>query len=721
MFNRLNTESSIQTVKLSDIKEDEINGGRPESYFQTFLKFIFSNILCSIRGKALGTILCIFVIFYAVVLGVVLGTYPQTFLQYDKTRMNNLGRGLNRVIKDLGDDLGRLVLIYAAWTNTFNVTNRFLASGGNMSIANQYLNQEYSKVLLQAIKVEMINFYYLNGSLAFGKTFNIETGEVDTLKTPKELLTIPFQGYNTSNLGERAMGFVVSSERGYPYLIMGMPIQDDFLRGPSPGTLIMARRIDSEYITEMSERIQSCVTLYSYNNRSNWEQINELNILSNENIVKKPIIPKYVDLTWQDVDFQTIFYIFSFGNYQTYLKGRRCWPGKSEPLTSVSETYIKENRISGLNLYADVFNNNALMIRADADGKITQLSNYSIITTLIIILILCIVFFIVIALLLEFLILIRLTLMTARVKEITNTEDQNIALSMRIHKTYGFDEISSVEDSTNHLLGEMEESQGHLQKIVDDLGKSEEQNTNIMSMIPDSLVIFDPLTGKIHYTNLKFEKAFYPFKETLNKTIYQLFPDIKKEDLQQSKLDRYENVGLGKFGSKIKNSMTSLSIKSENSDMVLLIIEDLREREEAIARIKQEKLAQERLQKRLEFETDFNDRIARTALKLYCDTIGKSSDLEFLVEIEEYKKMNQTQRLTKQEGMLTFLLDSEKKLSLSEKTYKEVVDKCKLGNAHSDQFKDAEVQLKKLFQDEIYPSFKKEKDVYQEKVIKMSE
>lgn len=385
----------MKTKRLLQEKE-LINGGGPQPILVLISNFIFSNILCSIRCRTLGTILCFFILFYAVVLGVVLGSYPKVFFQFDQTRIDNLGRGLNRVIQDIGNDLGQFVLVMSAWTKTFNVMNTFVQSG-NMSIPIQFMNQEFPKILLNLQKVELYGVYFTNGSFAFGRTYDYKTDQLDGINFPREMLTIPFQSFNPLNVGEKRMGFLVSMDRGYPYLIMGMSILDDNNNGPPPGVAIMAQRLDYSYVTEMAQRLQSCVTMYSFNNRSNWQAIDQYNLLNDPNFMNNPIQPSYLDQTWEDVDVRYIWYIFSSINYLPLLQGRSCWPEKNEPLPSQSQTLITDNRIYGLNLYADVAGNASIILRVYTDGRISYLSNYSISVTLIVILILCVILFVTIA------------------------------------------------------------------------------------------------------------------------------------------------------------------------------------------------------------------------------------------------------------------------------------------------------------------------------------
>ena len=45
--------------------------------------FILTNILCSIRTKTLLTIFSIFVVFFGIILGIIIGVFSDTYFQYE--------------------------------------------------------------------------------------------------------------------------------------------------------------------------------------------------------------------------------------------------------------------------------------------------------------------------------------------------------------------------------------------------------------------------------------------------------------------------------------------------------------------------------------------------------------------------------------------------------------------------------------------------------------
>ena len=48
-----------------------------------FDSFLLTNILCSIRTKTLLTIFLVFLIFYAIIVGIIVGIFSETYFQYE--------------------------------------------------------------------------------------------------------------------------------------------------------------------------------------------------------------------------------------------------------------------------------------------------------------------------------------------------------------------------------------------------------------------------------------------------------------------------------------------------------------------------------------------------------------------------------------------------------------------------------------------------------------
>jgi hypothetical protein len=68
---------------------------------------IVTNILCSIRTKSLIILIVAFLIFYAAILGLVLGIFPNAFYSFESSEMNINSRRINRVLHDVGNDLAQ--------------------------------------------------------------------------------------------------------------------------------------------------------------------------------------------------------------------------------------------------------------------------------------------------------------------------------------------------------------------------------------------------------------------------------------------------------------------------------------------------------------------------------------------------------------------------------------------------------------------------------------
>jgi hypothetical protein len=84
------------------------------------LFFICTNVILSIRSKTLLVLLGTFLLFYGGALLLVLLYFPNTFLSFENSAMNQNSRRLNRILKDLADDVLRFaVQYYGAWDVIF--------------------------------------------------------------------------------------------------------------------------------------------------------------------------------------------------------------------------------------------------------------------------------------------------------------------------------------------------------------------------------------------------------------------------------------------------------------------------------------------------------------------------------------------------------------------------------------------------------------------------
>ena len=142
---------------------------------------------------------------------------------------------------------------WAYWDDTYNFVN---------TLSPEYIESNLDENTLYDLDLNIMLFVNKSGVMVHSMSVDLvnETnvpvpaglqGKIDS-----RLLT---NGKNTDYI----QGFILLEEG--PMLIVARPILPSFEDGPSAGTLILGKYIDSSYITSLEERTQSSLSLYTLN------------------------------------------------------------------------------------------------------------------------------------------------------------------------------------------------------------------------------------------------------------------------------------------------------------------------------------------------------------------------------------------------------------------------------------------------------------------------
>lgn len=691
---------------------------------------ICSNILCSIRAKTLLTLLVAFVVFYCVILGLVLGVFPNTFLEFEKNNLNQASRRVNRVLKDQADDLAKFTQQYfAAWDTTYDTLNNYLSTR-DFAPVQTYLDENFADAIFTTYRLDFVGFYFLNGTMTVSRTYDFATSTLNGITMPSELSSFPqlFKNVDFSNPQTKAQGFVTPSDRNITYLIVAVPVQKTSFQGPVNFITISGRQLNTRTISDMALRSQLCVTQFFGNNRYNWESLYN-NGLADTNGLKPNyrsslITPNISSIIWQDVDLSYITPFKKESNMTTTLLGRACW-ASSQPddqiSANLSSVTIPKDRYSGYNFYADITGKFSLGIRIDMNRSVTSLSDFATLTVLLILLGVGLGFFILIEVLLECLVLCRMTRLTLQIKKIRENPDPET--QSLVNTTGGLDEIGYLSQNINDMLTNIKESEKQLTSFVNRLGQEEEKARVMLDALPDSIIIFDPSNGKISKVNSTFEKIFAPFNEIKEKTIYQILTDIKADDLNNADVNGVESNIPSKF-IKIPAQVTTTKIDFFVADKkvphVMAILRDMREKKDAQDKLEKEKKALAELEKQMEFEEQFRDPIVREALRLFCEKEKTVENVLLLIEIETYKKLDQTKRARAQKIIYDKYLKqgAEFQVNISKKSLDEAIQKVENGVGQIDLFNNLEKAIKFNLVGESFSRFQSVKNDMIEQVLK---
>eukprot|EP01080_Neovahlkampfia_damariscottae_P002407 gene2407-2871_t len=676
--------------------------------------FLLTNILCSIRTKTLATIFTFFVIFFGIITGIIIGVFSDTYFQYEVNGINQAARRINRVIKDLSDINSNFLGSYSAiWTETFDTLNNFLANSDPAPLIS-YFDANWHLNAFKSFEKEFIIYYWLhNKTIAKSRIYNPQANNLDTIPIPDELQTLPnFNGIDFSDTSTRGTGFLSPKNSNVTYILSVTPVQTDEFNGPVSAVALLGTRISSKVILDMSNRAQLCTTMYSYNDNSNWAPI------STSISSKVGISPNITVNAWQDKNIAH-YEVMKESITSTLLKGRKCWEiNVVNDNSTFDDVRLTEERLSGYNVYNDIFGNKAVIFRIDLSRGINVLAQYSMITVLSILAGVGIGFFILIGLLLELFVLCRVTSLTTQIRRIKDSVD----LNKRVKVIEGLDEVDYLTESINEMLSNVESTQSELQSTFNKLGNEEEKTRLMLNSIPDSILIAHPNTGKIIEVNEAFEKLFT--KDWNEKIVFKILPDLGKKEFEQP-VGRYtETVAIGSFDLKIPVQVVTCGIEFYHQDekvlYVMCIIRDIREKNEFLDKLQKEMESYSTMENKFTFEEQFRDPIIRDALKKFCEKEKTAENIKLLIAVESYKKLDQSSRIKQQKYIMEKYLKEGSKyaLNISNEAREVAIKKVKDGLGQIDLFTDLEKAVKFNLINESFARFQQEKEKYIELVLK---
>jgi PAS domain-containing protein len=496
------------------------------------------------------------------------------------------------------------------------------------------------------------------------------------------------------------------------YLLAAVPVQTDEFQGPIAVVAIVGKRLENSLVSDMANRAQLCCTLYSYNNKSNWDGINGIGVTETT-----PITPNIVVNKWQNTDIGT-WSILKVTTPQRQLINRQCWQ-----LDEVVENtlVLTEERLGGYNLYNDIYNAKSIVFRIDISRSINSLASYSIIIVLSILATVGVGFSILIGVLLEVFVLCRVSVLTYQIRKIRESKD----ISKRVKGLKGLDELDFLTFNINEMLKDIETTQLDLQGTFNKLGYEEEKTRLMLNSIPDSISIIRPMDGAIMEVNSSFEKLFSD--NWKGKKVYDILPNLPVKEIEQAVGRTSECESIGQFGLKIPVSVLTCGInffeEGEKIPYVLCIVRDMRERNDVLDKLQREMEMFSKIEKEFTFEEQFRDPIIREAFAKFCEKEKTIENVYFLIAAENYKKLDQASRIKNQQTIFeTFMSEKSKySLNISSEAFDITKKKVKNGLGQIDLFSELEKAVKFNLISESFSRFQLEKEHYIDIALKERE
>jgi hypothetical protein len=197
-----------------------------------------------------------------------------------------------------------------------------------------------------------------------------------------------------------------------------------------------------------------------------------------------------------------------------------------------------------------------------------------------------------------------------------------------------------------------------------------------------------------------------------DKTIWDILPSMKDDTLFKiGKLPKTDAIALGVFGTKIQAVIECVGLPNGQEirevSRHLVVIHDAREKVETEGKMKQQMRAQETMKKQMEFEEDFGDPVIREAFIHFCEKEQTIENVHLLIELEKYRKLDQTSRLKRQKIIYDrYLKEGAKEgLNISNESKTQAIDKCQNGVGQIDLFNLLEKAIKFNLMSESFSRF----------------
>ncbi len=313
-------------------------------------------------------------------------------------------KGVLNVFAQTQDDFNSCMFTLGAWDDTY----KFIEDANKAYIASNLPPEN-----LALLKINLILFIHSSGRIVYGT--GIDLKKKQNLPIPagiREHLSLNDPLLQHPNIHSVLTGLLLLP--GVPMLITSQPIITSKLSGPIRGSLLIGRDLDADGIKNLARVTGLSLTVY---------KVNEAQM---------------------PPDFQAVRYSLS----------------DQEPILVHA---LNEQTIAGYTLLKDIYGKPALLLRVDVPREIYRQSQSSQRYLNVSIVVVGLVFSGVTLLLLERLVLSRLTALNADVKSIAERGD----LSMRV-LVMGKDEFSSLAGTINQLIQRIAE-------YTQDLGQKNQQ------------------------------------------------------------------------------------------------------------------------------------------------------------------------------------------------------------------------------------------------------
>ncbi|EFC37429.1 histidine kinase [Naegleria gruberi] len=481
-----------------------------------------------------------------IVAGILFSIFFTGFQQLEEHVTTEANLRIQRAIYDDFKNALALLASFGNWLDFYNVMDAAYSDGYKTFLDWVDINYPYG-MMRDAIKSNFALIYFKNGTLAAAKGFNLETGDI--LETPAELANLGSDNPLRKDMDKsttRVNGYLLTSKYG-ALLVSAYPIHFSPLKNNPPNGILIFARIQTEQVTSsIASRAQMCITQFSVNDAA-------LDSVRKRMKLDKPTIINGYDMNWENNQ------AFAYEEIDLrYLSGRVC--------DSVSVGLEAKGRVATFQLYADIYGNPAVVLRADTERFILNLGINAFVIAVCLLLAIMIILGIAVILFTEVGIIRGILQLTDRVTKIYETSDISNRVSMK-----GNDEIAKIGSNVDQILTIIENSQVQLKQKQDEMRQllqrislEEYKTKSIMNSLPNSVIMVDKTNGEVVGSNEPFYECT-GYSESMikvgNLSVAKLFNKPSTDQL----MDEFKELTLNS-GSK------AMSMSTVNGMIIPVII-----------------------------------------------------------------------------------------------------------------------------------------------------
>lgn len=389
------------------------------------------------------------------------------FAQFEQ---QDTARNVKRAVDVLSDEIDKLSFTandWAAWDDTYAFIEDENAD---------YIQTNLNDATIARLRLDMMLYIHRSGRIVFGQKFNPETGErapveknTEAIASLSQYLTPNSLLVNHPETTSLVEGILQLPEG--PMLIVSRPILTGEAEGPIRGTLIMGRYFTEQEIRRLGELTQLSITVQDWGALELPEDFQEIrqSLLGETDQEPALVLPDQTPIFVEAWDAQTI----------------------------AGYTWIK-----------DIYENPVLLLRVELPREIYQQGQRTANFILWVVLVVGVAFLVLTLLLLEKVVLSRLSQLSQNVNHIGS--DRNSAVRLPVQ---GVDELSQLATRINEMLDALDYSQEVRRE-------SEQRYRAVIEQTSESIFLIEPTTQRIIDSNTAFQKLLdYDSEEILSLTL----------------------------------------------------------------------------------------------------------------------------------------------------------------------------------------------------------